>query len=203
MLHDIPEAIAQRMQFLEQMDAEHRVENLPPEIRLRQIPLETGRFIALMAANAPKGTWLEIGTSGGYSSLWLSLAAREVGATLFTHEIQDWKIELARETFREAGVEDVVELVIGDAGAHLNKYDNIAFCFMDADKEDYRNQYDAIVSRMVPGAILTADNVDSHRDLLADMVAYALQDQRMDNMVVPIGSGLLLGRRVGHGGPII
>jgi len=197
MFHDIPKSVLVRMRHLEELERKRDVEHDETQQRLLQVPEATGRFLSVVAATAPKGTWLEIGTSGGYSALWLALAAREVGATLFTHEIQDWKIELARETFCEARVEDVVQLVTGDAGAHLDKYADIAFCFMDADKEDYRDQYDAIVSRMVPGGILTADNFDSHREILEDMAVYALQDKRMDNIIVPIGSGVLLGRKVG------
>ncbi len=201
MFQVIPKIVLSRMRFLEELETERDAEHDEAKQRLLQVPEETGRFLSLVAASAPKGIWLEIGTSGGYSALWLSLAAREAGAKLITHEIQDWKIELARETFREAGVEDVVELVTGDAGAHLDKYDDIGFCFMDADKEDYRDQYDAVVSRMVPGGIMVADNIDSHRDMLEGMVSYALQDGRMDNIVVPIGSGLLFGRKVGSVGP--
>jgi predicted O-methyltransferase YrrM len=197
MFHKIPKAIADRMAFLNELEVKRGNEYEDAEQRLLQVPEATGRFLALVAAAAPKGTWLEIGTSGGYSALWLSLAAREAGAKLLTHEIQEWKIDLARETFREAGVEDVVELITGDATAHLDDYGDISFAFLDGDKEDYRRQYDAIVPRMVPGGILTADNIDSHREVLQEMVAYALQDEHMDNMVVPIGSGVLVGRKVG------
>ena len=72
-------------------------------------------FIALLAAGAPRGTIVEIGTSAGYSTLYLALAGREVGSKIITFDISIEKAAMAAETFRLAGVEDVVELVRGDA----------------------------------------------------------------------------------------
>jgi len=195
MFHSIPEPIRKRMRYLQDLETRRDAEQDENKQRLLQIPEESGRFLALLAASAPRGKWIEIGTSGGYSALWLALAAREADAKLITHEIQDWKIELARETFRVAGVEDVVELVAGDASAHLGSYSDIAFCFMDADKEDYREQYDTVVARLVPGGIMTADNMNSHGHMLEETTAYIMLDPRMDNIVVPVGSGILVGRR--------
>ncbi len=196
MFHNIPRPVADRMKVLEKMDAEHRRDRKPPLERLRQVPPETGRFIAIVAAAAPAGAWLEIGTSGGYSALWLSLACRAAGGRLTTFEILDAKIALARETFREAGVEDVVELVEGDAREHLGKYEDVSFCFLDAEKDHYAECYEKIVPHMVPGGILVADNAISHGEVLARMLTTAIEDDRMDSLVVPVGSGVLLGRRI-------
>lgn len=67
MFHDIPGAVLARMQELEAIDAHDREDGTPRLKRLRQIPPETGRFIALLAASSPSGRWIEIGTSAGYS----------------------------------------------------------------------------------------------------------------------------------------
>ena len=72
MFHDISPEIQIQMQRLEAIDAKDREDGTPRLQRLRQIPPETGKFIALLAANAPAGQMLEIGTSAGYSTLWLS-----------------------------------------------------------------------------------------------------------------------------------
>jgi caffeoyl-CoA O-methyltransferase len=77
MFHRIPGEIQERMRYLELLDQKEREQKRPLLQRLRQIPPETGRFIALLAATAPEGTCLEIGTSAGYSTLWLALACRE------------------------------------------------------------------------------------------------------------------------------
>ena len=119
MFHDIPEAVQVRMAALKERGVRDRADGTPRLQRLREVPLEVGRFLAILAAGAPEGRWVEIGTSAGYSTLWLALAAREVGARVTTFEILEWKVELARETFAVAEVEDVVELVHADVRAGL------------------------------------------------------------------------------------
>ena len=76
MFHTIPAQMRERMQALEARDAQDRADGTPRMQRLRQIPPVTGKFLALLCASAPKGGVLEVGTSGGYSSLWLSLACQ-------------------------------------------------------------------------------------------------------------------------------
>ncbi len=86
MFHDIPFKVQERMSALEAIDARDRLDGTPKARRMRQIPPETGKLLALLAAGAPPGTVLEVGTSGGYSSLWLTLACRERGDRLVTFE---------------------------------------------------------------------------------------------------------------------
>jgi predicted O-methyltransferase YrrM len=76
MFHKIPAKMLSKMRELEQIDLRDRVDGTPQSKRLRQVPSEVGRFIAILAASAPEGRWVEIGTSAGYSTLWLALAAR-------------------------------------------------------------------------------------------------------------------------------
>ena len=192
MFHDVPDAVKKRMIYLEDLDRKHRSESAPSHIRLKQVPRETGEFLALLASLAPTSTWLEIGTSGGYSALWLALACRYVGAKLVTFEVSRDKVVLARDTFSLAGVEDVVKLIHGDAREYLDGYKGIGFCFLDAEKEIYLECYDKIVPNMMKGGILIADNIISHRNILERMVEHATQDVRVDAVVVPIGSGELV-----------
>ncbi len=196
MFHDTPEAIVERMRVLENLNATDRQDGTATFERLRQVPPATGRFLAIVAASAPEGAFIEIGTSGGYSGLWLSLACRATGRTLTTFEMSPAKIEIATATFEAGGVDDIVTIVPGDAREHLADHDAIAFCFLDAEKDAYQECYDLVVPRMVGGGLLVADNVISHEDVLKDMVDRAIADERIDALVVPIGSGLLLGRKI-------
>lgn len=196
MFQDIPRPVLDRMRYLEELDARHRAEELDGFKRLRQVPHGTGRFIALLCASAPAGACLEIGTSGGYSGLWLSLACRATGKTLITHELADAKIEIASETFKAAGVEDIVEIVPGDAREHLGRYKNVGFCFLDAEKDAYDECYELVVPNLVRGGILVADNVISHEEILKPWVEKNLEDDRVDALVVPIGSGELVVRKI-------
>jgi len=192
----IPPEISAQMQRLEAMDARDRTDGTPRLQRLRQIPRDTGRFLAILAATAPEGTFMEIGASAGYSALWLALACRERGGPLVTFEILEEKARLAEETFREAKVGDVVTLIAGDARRHLERYDNVSFCFLDAEKDDYLDFYELIVPRMIPGGLLAADNVISHRKDIQPMLDRADSDERTDSVIVPIGKGVLLARKL-------
>jgi caffeoyl-CoA O-methyltransferase len=194
--HDIPQTIAERMRYLECMDTKDREDGTPRHLRLRQIPPETGKFIAILAAAAPKGTFIEIGTSAGYSTLWLTLACRKVGNKITTFEWKAEKAELAEETFKSASVEAIVELIIGDARQYLENYKNVSFCFLDADKEAYQDCYEAVIPNIVSGGLLVADNVISHRVELQDVLDRALNDRRVDALIVPIGKGELVCRKI-------
>jgi predicted O-methyltransferase YrrM len=194
--HDIPEAVSIRMRDLEEVDSRDRQDGTPRLKRLRQVPPETGRFIALLAASAPQGAFIEIGTSAGYSTLWLALACRQSGRKITTYEVLDEKVRLARETFKQAGVEDVVELVQGDARTHLAGLGRLAFCFLDAEKEVYQDCYEAVVPSLVPGGLLLADNAINHQQVLGPMLDRALNDARVDALIVPVGKGVLVCRKI-------
>jgi len=184
------------MRELEKLDAEDRVDGTPRLRRLRQIPPQTGQFIALLAAQAPAGALVEVGTSAGYSTLWLSLACRVRGRRLTTFEVLDDKVALARDTFRAARVDDIVDLVHGDARKHLATMSDIAFCFLDAEKEIYGDIYELVVPRLVSGGVLVADNAINHRETLQPMLDRALTDVRVDAMIVPIEKGELVCRKL-------
>ncbi len=196
MFHTIPEQMLKRMQALESQDNTDRADGTPTARRLRQIPPETGKFLALLCANAPEGNVIEIGTSGGYSSMWLSLACRARRDKLTTFEILPNKVALATETFRMAGIEDTVQLIQGDARPLLDQYHQIAFCFLDAEKDVYTDCYDKVIPNLVPGGLLAADNVLSHQDDLASFVEHAEADPRVDALTVPIGKGVLVCRKI-------
>jgi len=149
-----------------------------------------------MAAAAPEGDCLEIGTSAGYSTLWLALACRVTGRRVKTFEILDEKAALAKATFAAAGVAEVVELVHGDALVHLPECRDIGFCFLDAEKEMYDRCYEAVIPRLVPGGLLVADNAINHEAILRPMLNRAGRDERVDALIVPIGKGELVCRKI-------
>lgn len=192
MFGDMPAAMLDRMADLEERDRLDRVDGTPRLDRLRQIPPETGRFLAILAASAPPGRIVEIGTSAGYSTMWLSLAERPI----VTFEWSPAKAGLARETFDLAGIAGMVELVEGDARDHLVGLEEIALCFVDLEKELYADCYELVVPNLVPGGLLVADNAITHREALQPMMDRAVADPRVDTVLVPIGKGEFVCRRV-------
>ena len=196
MTHDIPDAVRWRMQQLEEADARDRSDGTPREQRLKQITPDVGRLLAILAAGVPRGQCIEIGTSAGYSTLWLALACRREGRKLTTFEILKEKVELARDTFRITGFEQHVHLVEGDALPRLGDFKEVAFCFLDPDKELYPACYEAVSPNLVSGGMLVADNVVSHHSELKPFLDRAYADTRVDAVVVPIGRGELICRKL-------
>ncbi len=195
MFNNIPEKILKRMEYLEQIDKQDKIDGTPMLKRLKQVPVETGKFIALLLANSPQGDVIEIGTSAGYSTLWLALACMETDREITTFEILEEKFSIAKETFSICEVEKTIKLINGDALDYIKDYKDIAFCFLDAEKEVYSSCYDILISNMVKGGILVADNVISHETVLKPFIEKALNDERIDAMVVPIGNGEMVCRK--------
>ncbi len=196
MFHNIPDNVRAIMEDLERRDGLDRHDGTAHLERLRQITPDTGNFIALWAASSPPGTMIEIGTSAGYSALWLAQACRLMGRTLTSFEILPAKAALARHTFERANVSDVVHFVEGDFFAHADEINNIAFCFLDAEKDVYEACYDIVVPKLVSGGILIADNATSHKNDLGDMLQRAIDDDRVDAMIATVGKGELLCRKL-------
>jgi caffeoyl-CoA O-methyltransferase len=195
MFNDLSANVREVMRELEARDERDRDDGTPHLERLRQITPDTGRFIALWAASVPVGEMIEVGTSAGYSALWLAQACRLSARRLTTFEILPEKARLARETFARADVTDIVRLVEGDFLDHVDEFRDVAFCFLDAEKDVYEACFDAVVPKMVPGAVLIADNATSHRDDLQSMLDRVLADERVDAMIATVGKGELVCRR--------
>src|SRR5690348_12189765 len=102
MFSDISEEMQQVMRELEkQTESDQR--------SLRSVFVDVGRCLSMLAMSAPPGEFLELGSSGGYSSLWLSLAARAKGVTLTTVDLDEKKVALAQENISRAGAADSVK----------------------------------------------------------------------------------------------
>lgn len=196
MFHNIPKDMRERMRYLEQKDAQDGYDGTPKKERLRQIPPETGKLLSLLAASSPSGNYVEIGTSGGYSTMWLALAAKQKKCNIKTFEVLPEKIKVASETFQIAGIEDMVTIFEGDAMERLVELDTMAFCFLDAEKNRYQDYYELVKTKIIKGGFLVADNILDHWTILENMVEKVLNDNTFDSVVVPIGDGLLVSKKV-------
>ncbi len=89
----------------------------------------------------------------------------------------------------------MISLVEGDFRDHATQLEWVSFCFLDAEKDVYRDCYEAVVPHLVSGGLFVADNVISHQSELQGFVDEALSDPRVDALVVPIGKGELVCRK--------
>ena len=188
MFHDIPASMRQVMRSLEeQLERDQR--------SLRSVDSDVARVLSLLALSAPPGAFLELGSSGGYSSLWLSLAARAKGVTLTTVDLDEKKVALARTNIARAGADDSVQVFHGDAFDYAGQSEPLAFCFSDIEPpENNAKIYELIVPRLVPGGWLVVDNVTSPRIQTA-LISRAQNDARVDSVLLPFPKGDLICRK--------
>jgi len=163
---------------------------------LRNVSAEVGRCLALLAITAPQGAFIELGSSAGYSTLWLSLAARARGVQLTTVELDEKKVALARENIARAGAAGSVQTVHGDALDYAARCEEIAFCFSDLQPPELNAKvYEKAVPRLVPGGLLVIDNVTSPRPQ-KELLDRAENDPRVDCVLLPFAKGDLICRRI-------
>ena len=181
---------------LERQDALERQRDLPRGERLRQVTPDVGRFLhTLVLATRPR-LILEIGTSGGYSTIWLATAAASVAAKLTTLEVDPAKVRKAASNLREAGLDGVATIAQADAFDYLgDRREPVDFIFLDAEKEDYLRFLELIVPLLPAGGLLVADNLISDAEELAPF-RRAESDPRLSAVVVPIGRGELLAAKI-------
>jgi len=129
---------------------------------MQNVPMEDGRLLRLLAEATNAKHVVEIGTSNGYSGIWLLLALRTTGGKLTTYEIDRERAAMARENFNRAGVGDIVTIVEGDAHEEVTKLkEPIDILFIDADKEGYLDYLNKLLPLVRPGGLILAHNIMS------------------------------------------
>jgi predicted O-methyltransferase YrrM len=158
--------------------------------RMLNITPDTGRLLWILARAARATRILEVGTSNAYSTIWLADAARATGGRVVTLERDPAKVRLARENLGRAGVAAWVEVREGPAADTLAALPGpFDFVFLDADRASYRTYLELAVPKLVPGGLLVADNVVSHRADLEDYLAQVRSHPALFSVTVPVGKG--------------
>jgi len=176
---------------LEAEDADERARGVPREQRARQVARTTGQFLFAFVAPQTDCEVLEIGGSRGYSSIWLGAGVRHLGGRVLSLENDPAKVEAWRRNVAEAGLEDWCELIDGDA---LEVVPGIAdvfdVVFLDAEKEQYEQLFTQARTKLEPGAVVIADNVISHEDVLGAYSRARQSDPTLESVTVPLDRGL-------------
>lgn len=125
------------------------------------VPVADGKALRLLTEAVNAKNVAEIGTSTGYSGLWFCLALERTGGHLTTFELDHGRATMAREHFREAGVEKLVTLVEGNAHENITKQKGpFDVAFIDADKEGYVDYLNKVLPLVRTGGLILAHNVD-------------------------------------------
>lgn len=196
MFRSIPQSVEVTQGHLKALEAWRAAQGMEPKRQLRQVTQETGKLLALLLANCPQGDAVELGTGAGYSALWLALACRVGGRRLATFENDAAKLELARHCLEAAGVLDVVDLREGDALEGLKSLSNYSFCFLDADRALVPQAYELALAALPTGGLIVVDNAICHAQDMAQFLFDLEVDPRVDMVIVPNETGLLLCRKV-------
>lgn len=175
---------------LEAEDRRERKDGVQRELRARQIPPTTGRFLFALVAPQTSCSVLELGGSRGYSTIWLAAAARIFGGHVLSVEADPRKCEAWRRNVAEAGLEEWAELVCADALETVPALEDVFdVVFLDAEKEDYERLFALVREKLEPGAVVVADNVLSHEELRPYSEARQA-DPTLSSVTVPLDRGL-------------
>ncbi len=119
------------------------------------ITTREGRVLRQLTEAVGAKRVVEIGTSSGYSTLWLALAARANGGKVFTHEIDPEKIKIATANFKKAGLDDVITIIEGDAHETIKQHkEPIDVLFLDAEKKGYLDYLEQLLPLVRPGGLI-------------------------------------------------
>jgi predicted O-methyltransferase YrrM len=158
----------------------------------------TGELINLLVKQSKAKTIVEIGSSYGYSTVWLAEAARETGGKVISLEIHSGKQEHARASVRDAGLDGLVEFKLGDALESLAKLrGEIDFVLLDLWKNLYIPCFDLFYPKLNPGAFIAADNMtypEATRRAAEKYRKHIRTKRHIDSVLLPVGSGIELSR---------
>jgi O-methyltransferase len=201
----------------------HGVREHPVQLRLRertaqlphggmQIGPEQGQLMALLVELVGARRVLEIGCFTGYSALAMALALPADGRLVTLDVNHDW-VDIAREAWREAGVEDRIEVRLGLASESLEQLlaesggGSFDLVFIDADKKGYDGYYERALklvrkgglilldNMLWGGAVADPDNTDHQTQTLRALAAKIQTDERVTPALIPIGDGLAVARK--------
>lgn len=182
---------ASLLRELEAHGQAHDARTAAHDDRLLNITPDTGAFLAVLVRASRARRILEIGTSNGYSTVWLAEAALATGGRVTTVERQEAKAALARATFARATAIAPITIEVADAGEMLagTPTEGWNFIFLDADREHYMAWWPDLRRALAPGGLLVVDNAVSHAAEVALFIAAVTADDAFTSVLVPIGKG--------------
>jgi predicted O-methyltransferase YrrM len=162
--------------------------------RMFNVTRDTGEFLAVQVLATAARRVLEIGTSNGYSTLWLAEAAQTVLGSVTTVECDDYKAGLASVNFARSGLAQVISLVKGEATSFLRRTDKSAYdlIFLDSERREYVAWWPDVRRALRPGGLLIVDNATSHAEDLFPFRALVTADPQFATCLVPVGKGEFL-----------
>lgn len=162
---------------------------------------ECANFLnSLIKINKSKNV-LEIGTSNGYSGIWILKALKETNGKLTTIEFWEKRQSIARKNFEICCPNSNVEPKIGSAIVVLedilceiekNKREKFDFVFIDANKKEYIDYFNLVDKMLKPNGVILADNILSHYEKVEDYVNLLFDNKNYQSQILEFGAGMML-----------
>ena len=158
------------------------------------IPRETGIMINMFIKMMNAQNALELGTSNGYSGLWIAKALKETGGHLTTIEFYEKRQSVAIENFKPCGVFDIITPIQGSACDIIERFENdvkFDFVFIDANKREYVKYFELIKPHLTSKAFIAADNITSHAEKVQTFIDAIDADDEFQYEILNLPGGLL------------
>ena len=162
---------------------------------------KSANFLNLAVKMINAKSALEIGTSNGYSSIWIAKALKETKGRLITIEYWEKRMSLARENFKKTGVDDIIVPVVGDAVqilADMKKEDKLRFdfIFVDANKAEYIEYFNSFDYLLEKNGVIIADNILSHYKKTKDYVEELMNNKNYQSQILNFEAGMMLSKKL-------
>ena len=162
------------------------------------IPRTTGVLLNMFIKMMNAQSVLEIGTSNGYSGLWLAKALKETGGRLTTIEFYEKRQSIAIENFKKCGVFDIIRPLQGSACDVIKSFDEnekFDFVFIDANKREYVEYFNLIKPHLTRKALIVADNITSHSEKVQTFIDAVDLDPEFQYEIIETPGGILTAYR--------
>jgi predicted O-methyltransferase YrrM len=174
-----------------------KMEELNEEGGQWNIDRQTGQFLLDLILEKKPEIIVEIGASNGYSTIWLAMAVKEIGAKLITFEFVPEKVRDLVSNLQKAGLIKYVQIIPDDANKRLGELDEkVDFVFIDGRKNEYLQQIKLLEPNLNQGALVVADNVISHKHTMSDYLYYVRNDKSYRSELKDIGAGLEITKKL-------
>jgi predicted O-methyltransferase YrrM len=161
------------------------------------IPRVSAEFLHTLILATGRRSGIELGTSYGYSGLWIGSALARHDGALLTIDRDALKVAQARQTFARAGLDQTISILHGPAASVLKKvHGPFDFVFLDADKANTVAYFEALWPQLAQNALIVTDNIVSHADELRDFATLVRRHPGLCSTLVDIGSGLEMSVRI-------
>lgn len=166
--------------------------------RYRNIEPESAELLNILIRSKQAKNILEIGTSTGYSTLWLANAVKDIDGTVTTLEIDKDRTAIAKKNAENLKLEDFIDFKVTDAKAYLHECkDEFDFILVDAERDAYCDYwFDLQRLLKANGGLMVVDNVISHAKEVESFIAHVKQNSLFMSTTLAVGAGLFIVTRV-------